>query len=83
MRSLLKTFASILIYAGKGWIGLIATGFVVLTGIAVYRFIVGAPGGEGIVMFPVVLAFSLMVCLPGAAVLALGLVLRRGMRNTN
>lgn len=70
-----------LIIIGKWWvrlvIGLFASGTVVAMIIFLVRFLTGNPEWEGIVMLPEVLVFAILLCLPGAALLGIGRLLRR------
>jgi hypothetical protein len=53
----------------------------VMTTIAGFKFLIGAPGGEGIVMAPEVFVFAFVLSLPGIAVFLLGQLLKRRRRS--
>jgi hypothetical protein len=71
-----RRIANWLTVIGKWWVLLIAGLFALGTAVAMIifliRFLTGNPEWAGIVMFPEVLVFAILLCLPGAAIFAVG-----------
>jgi hypothetical protein len=65
---------------GACWVGLVTAGCAGVSFLALIGFLTGVTRGEGLVVFPLILVVSILLCSPGAVAWGFGTFLMRDRR---